>query len=330
MSKENLRKDKTCLNCSHVVEKRFCANCGQENTQPRKTFHHLFTHFAEDLVHYDGAFWKTVKALLFKPAVLTKEYLSGKRKTYVPPVKLYIFINFLAFFLLSVLPSNSGEEGEQNNKTPKQQEVVRDTISRNPNIILTKPNSKNSLISDFQTVRELDSVQNSKPESEKMPRFAYWLERKLTEVSENTPPDEMKEKFTESFQHNLPKVLFLYMPFFAFVLWLFHGKKRWYYFDHGIFTLHYFSFLLLTFSVILILYSIVSYCGETANNVFLFISFTGLPLWWFFYFFRSHRRFYGESKLVSRLKSCGLFIINFFLIIFFMLGAMLYTALNIH
>jgi hypothetical protein len=32
-----------------------------------------------------------------------------------------------------------------------------------------------------------------------------------------------------------------------FFLWLFHNKKRWYYFDHGIFTLHYFSFCYYSF-----------------------------------------------------------------------------------
>jgi hypothetical protein len=32
--------------------------------------------------------------------------------------------------------------------------------------------------------------------------------------------------------------------YFAFSL-DFHNKKKWWYFDHGIFTLHYFSFLLL-------------------------------------------------------------------------------------
>ena len=58
---------------------------------------------------------------------------------------------------------------------------------------------------------------------------------------------EIIEKFISSFTHNLPKVLFVFMPIFAFFLWLFHNKKRWYYFDHGIFTLHYFSFLLLIF-----------------------------------------------------------------------------------
>ena len=38
MSKKTYRKDKTCLNCKHVVENKFCPNCGQKNTDTHKTF----------------------------------------------------------------------------------------------------------------------------------------------------------------------------------------------------------------------------------------------------------------------------------------------------
>src|SRR5215216_6104087 len=107
MSHSPIRKDKTCLNCRHVVEQRFCPNCGQENTDTRKTFHHLFVHFFEDLTHYENAFWKTIKNLLVRPASLTKEYLSGKRLSYLAPVRLYIFISFMTFFLISVIPNNA-------------------------------------------------------------------------------------------------------------------------------------------------------------------------------------------------------------------------------
>src|SRR3954462_15825380 len=102
MSKSPIRKDKTCLNCNYVVENKFCPNCGQENTDTRKTFHHLFVHFFEDLTHYENAFWKTIKNLLFKPSSLTREYLSGRRLSYLAPVRLYIFISFITFFTIAI------------------------------------------------------------------------------------------------------------------------------------------------------------------------------------------------------------------------------------
>src|SRR5690606_29216275 len=109
MSHHKLRKEKNCLNCGATVEERFCPKCGQENAINRPSFHYLFTHFFEDLFHYDSGFWKTVKNLLFRPGIIIKEYLSGKRKSFVPPVKLYIFISFAAFFIPFILPDFDGE-----------------------------------------------------------------------------------------------------------------------------------------------------------------------------------------------------------------------------
>ena len=93
-----------------MVEHRFCPNCGQENTDTRKTFLQLFVHLFEDLTHYENSFRKTIRNLIFKPASLTKEYLSGKRMSYLAPIRLYIFISFVTFFLFSILPDSSGEE----------------------------------------------------------------------------------------------------------------------------------------------------------------------------------------------------------------------------
>lgn len=75
--------------------------------------------------------------------------------------------------------------------------------------------------------------------------FEYWVNRKMQPIKDRNTGKEIIEKFKESFVKNFSKVLFLYLPFFALVFWLFHNKKRWYYFDHGIVTLHYFPFLLL-------------------------------------------------------------------------------------
>ena len=107
MGKEPIRKDKTCLNCNAAVKERFCPNCGQENTESRKSFYHIFSHFFKDFTHYDNAFWRTIYNLLFKPAALSKAYMSGKRLYYLNPIRLYIFISFIAFFIISVFPNET-------------------------------------------------------------------------------------------------------------------------------------------------------------------------------------------------------------------------------
>ena len=138
MSKSKIRNDKTCLNCRYVVENRFCPNCGQENTDTRKTFHHLFIHFFEDLTHYENAFWPTIKNLIFKPAALTKEYLSGKRLTYLAPVRLYIFISFITFLIIALFSSQNEPLNYASKKETKIFKVIaiKKTATRASKLIL--------------------------------------------------------------------------------------------------------------------------------------------------------------------------------------------------
>lgn len=144
MSHGKLRAEKDCLNCGHYVEEKFCPNCGQENAEPRKPFHYLFTHFFEDLTHYDGQFWGTIKNLLFKPGKLTTTYLQGKRQIFVPPVKLYIFVSFVTFLIPSLLPKDHDEiDKADNGKT----EIVTD-----------KSKTENIASEDITTIKKLENL----------------------------------------------------------------------------------------------------------------------------------------------------------------------------
>ena len=122
-----------------MVENRFCPNCGQENTDTRKTFVQLFVHFFEDLTHYENSFWKTIRNLIFKPASLTKEYLSGKRMSYLAPIRLYIFISFVTFFLIPILQDSSNDEVVDVNQTSAKEIVLTpDTLKTTQDNLLNK------------------------------------------------------------------------------------------------------------------------------------------------------------------------------------------------
>lgn len=332
MSHSPIRKDKTCLNCRHVVEQKYCPNCGQENTDSRKTFHHLFIHFFEDLTHYENAFWKTIKNLLFKPSTLTKEYLSGKRLSYLAPVRLYIFISFVTFLLIALFPSHISEDLTKGEKeiTSNFEKVDKKKKKSWDEKSYLKSKTLDKSYFHFRTMKEIDSIQKYGKEEEKLNQFQYWLQEKAVHVTEANTKKQIIEKFIESFVHNLPKVLFVIMPFFAFFLWIFHSKKRWYYFDHGIFTLHYFSFLLLVFLILFSLERIAQLINSTFINAIVnIITLIGV-LWAFYYFFPAHHRFYGESRIVSFIKSMILFFINFFFTLFLLTFYMLYTFINLH
>lgn len=325
MGHDHLRNDNECQNCGFRVEVEYCSKCGQKNTETRQSFTHLVGHFAEDLTHYDGAFWKTIKYLLFRPAKLTKEYLEGHRMRYVPPVKLYIFISFVTFLLIGILTDKEhlgeGKTGlfKFENKT-----------------IAEKKDSKEMSLKErirekeYNSLREMDSIEKTLPEEQRMNGLLYTVKKAAFKSDEMDQKNVKTEIFLEAFTHILPKVLFIYMPIFTFWLWLFHGKKRWYFFDHGIFTLHFFSLLLLLLTIIRILTWSLSHISEPVYVSVYSISPILLFVYSLFYFFRSHRIMYGEKKAISRLKSSMLFIINSVCIAIVLSASMIYVILNIH
>lgn len=86
---------------------------------------------------------------------------------------------------------------------------------------------------------------------------AGYLERIITMrlLEINLKGEESKKEFfkklTETFLHNIPKMLFFLLPVFAmFLKLLYLRKKQFYYVDHAVLSLHFFSliFLLLTLS----------------------------------------------------------------------------------
>lgn len=317
MGHHTLRKDMTCLNCNHVVEKRFCPNCGQENKETKETFHYLFTHTIEDLVHYDIGFWETIKYLLFYPAKLTIEYLSGKRKMYVPPVKLYIFISFITFFILSII--NSFEDHVE---TPIKTTTTKDKIKKEGNIRFSE-NKENGIQVDTTTIKT-GLNQNSS-------EFGKWLYKSFRTIAKHSKDKDFAKKFTKTLFSTIPKALFIFMPLFAFILWLFHNKKKWYYFDHGIFTIHYFSMILLSFTINELIAVILNWIFNTeiADSIGGFMALF-LILWWIFYFFRSHSRFYKETKFTSRLKGTFILGINAIFLLLTILLLVAYSALNVN
>lgn len=333
MSKGKLREDKTCLNCGTFVEERFCPHCGQENIETRKSFHYLFTHFVEDLVHYDSGFWKTMKYLLFYPARLTREYLSGRRQSFVIPVKLYIFISFVTFFISGFflndikINNDTGISSRVGSGTNKVILHKKDSLPKAEKLL---KDEEHRWFFGCKSVRELDSTQNSLPENKKMGKIKYWLTKKGVSIAEHNTLVEASNKFILLFKQNIPKTLFLYMPLFAFSLWLFHGKKRWYYFDHGIFTLHYFSFLLLLTTLFIISEWILNHTDFILCNILQGIIRTAYFLWPIIYFYKAHKRLYGEGKFVSFVKSTLLLLLNLILILFVLISMMIYTVLSIH
>jgi hypothetical protein len=89
-----------CANCGTLAPDAYCPSCGQSTRERLPTFGQFMREATGRYVAYDGKFWKTLAALLFRPGFLTREYLAGRRRRYIGPARLFLVSSLVLFAAL--------------------------------------------------------------------------------------------------------------------------------------------------------------------------------------------------------------------------------------
>jgi hypothetical protein len=325
------RIEKDCLNCGTIVQGHYCQNCGQENIVPRETFWHMVTHFFYDITHFDSNFFTTLKDLLFKPGFLTKEYMLGRRKSYLHPVRMYVFTSavfFLVFFsFYSVHESDISvninkdefidklQDGKE--KVLEKMKSKEDSLAaikfynilENDTTEKKKDTSKtgginlsfDKRIEKFKTVAEYDSVQNTLTKSEKDGWFFRAIYRKTISLNEKYQGEQTKLGviLLNKFMHSFPYMLFVSLPLYALFLKLLYVRnKKFYFADHAIFLVH-----LYIFTFILMLFFIgFSQLKEMGDWGWLGFIQGLLIIYGTWYAYKAMKNYYGQRKGKTFLK----------------------------
>lgn len=94
-----------CPNCgqdlSALPQARHCPNCGQETHLHAPSLWEFVHEFITHYVALEGALWRTLRGLLL-PGRLTLEYLAGRRRQYLLPLRLYLSCSFVFFLALKL------------------------------------------------------------------------------------------------------------------------------------------------------------------------------------------------------------------------------------
>jgi hypothetical protein len=330
------RKEKICLNCNASIYGRYCHVCGQENIEPKENFLHLINHFVEDITHFDGKFFLTLKDLLFKPGFLSREYLRGKRASYLHPVRMYVFtsaIFFLIFFSFvhiggdGIVKENKKQArngiqtgkgfGEKYTGSDSAEDMVSDSIVK----VLDSAKLKNHgntfvVIGDTVhagTIKEYDSIQASMPINKRDNWVKRMYERRSVGIKQNmlSHDKELYKKLFNELVHSTPKMMFILLPLIALLLKLLYIRRsQLLYIDHAIFIIHLFIaiYMLWLFS-----YGF-SYLGDL-TGIRLLKNLSGFMFFVIqFYQYKAMRNFYGQSRIKTILKYC---IFNFITFLFF-------------
>jgi Protein of unknown function (DUF3667) len=203
-----------CLNCGEKLLGKYCWRCGQEAADLHRPFRELFSGLVDDVFSLDTRLLRTLVPLFFRPGLLTREYLAGRRARYVRPLKIYLIAALVFFGVVALLPKENVH-------------VVRGQES--PAAI---PEGGSRL-------------------TFKVPERFPLFDRPLQEASARAR--EHPQEFADAFFDNLPRVFFLLLPAFALLLKLFYWRQDRYYVDHLIFALHYYAFVFLDTVLLLLL-----------------------------------------------------------------------------
>jgi hypothetical protein len=321
MAHQHHTKFPVCPNCNYHFEgtDNFCPNCGQENHDVNIPASHLFLELLENTLHFDTKFFRTVTYLLFRPGKLTTEFIQNRRVAYVPPFRLYVFISFIYFFLLSLDFVHEPEPEKLTVQlTPEDQaqinSVAQTTTSRRKillaNIIRYRFTEKEiALVNRPDNQKAIDSMLVSRgiqPGAAARFGLKQWVRFSMAS------PEERDHKI----QKYISLLMFILMPLFAFLLKLIYFRQRRYYIEYLIFSIHFHCFIFVLFTLAFIPDILLRVNSHGPIQYLLIL----------IYLFVALRSVFRQSRAITFLKLMVINILYGSTYILFLLLAFLFTV----
>ena len=331
MSHFKERKEKNCLNCGTEVQGKYCHVCGQENIEPKETAWQLVTHFFNDITHFDGKFFSTLKYLIIRPGFVSKEYMLGRRASYLNPVRMYVFtsaIFFLIFFSVSHFDASKVKTDVNGHGLAEIAKMDSTTFSNfTKEITEGKPMSRDEFAKYIDTSRKKSTINfasgkyRDKTQYDSLLKAGAikhnWLKRTLTykqiELDEKYQHDGNKilVSFINALVHSFPQMFFISLPLLAlFLKLLYIRRKDYYYTNHVIFGVHLYIFVFILLLLLIGLGQVRDWLEWGWINVLIGIGIAYI----LFYQYKAMRKFYLQGRVKTILKFIILNMLMFFLI----------------
>ena len=120
--------ERTCLNCGTALVGSHCHACGQ-HAHVHRTLGSFFHDLVHGVFHFEGKIWRTLPMLAWQPGRLTREYIDGRRASYVSPIALFLFVVFLTFALFNIIAPPAHIGGKDSIFTPVAAEAEAGALS---------------------------------------------------------------------------------------------------------------------------------------------------------------------------------------------------------
>jgi len=198
-----------CANCGAPLEGPYCHACGQLAETFERSIWSLAREALENFFDADGRVFHTLPRLVLRPAVLTRDYIAGRRASQAPPLRLFLVVIVVFFFVGGLKGGGTNTTRFYQADTPKEAKM-------------------NLSLGGGPQMRALDAWLN--------PRLNYAINHQKEFVAG-----------IEGWTHRIAIMLLPVGTLLLSVLFVF--QRRFFIFDHAIFAMHSLSFMGMLFTL---------------------------------------------------------------------------------
>lgn len=267
----------SCANCNitNTADSTYCKSCGQALNETL-TMRVLFRETIANYFSFDSSLKRSLLPLLFKPGQIAKSFVNGKRTTYIHPAKLYLFTSFFFFIILGL--SANWEDSQPIDIHYNESELINASENQSESFI-SKEKPDTDLLESTMDISKEEMNINYSSEDYFMNKLRQGLEKR-----KNQEPFYLVKQVLDK----LPYALIFSLPIFALLLMLFLYKQPIKYSGNLVFSMYYFSFTFIVWSLFFLLRSIIPVAIESYILI-------GIVFILLFYLIKAMRTFYVFS-----------------------------------
>ncbi len=260
-----------CQNCLTPLIDDYCHVCGQAAKEPRRAVIGLVQDVFVDTLAIDGKLARTLGLLLWKPGALARRYLDGKRVSYSPPFRLYLFASVFFFFGLfwatdaqvgAFRASLGDTEAALAELSPEERAEVEENLrlaqeqfgAASPEVAAMIAELEEAVVADADNDTDTDTdgagdIETEETESAANEDVSWedanyngpaWFEphaQRIFEAAQRVREDP--RLFVAEIRQNVPRVLLLAPVVYGFVLLLLYFyRRKCFVYDHFVVSLY--------------------------------------------------------------------------------------------
>jgi hypothetical protein len=223
-----------CLNCGAPLSGAFCSRCGQRDIPPYPSVRELAKDAVTEFSGWDGRLALTLRELVRRPGMLTREFLEGRRARYVSPLRLYLMSSLVYFLLAAAAPNVRLESGKDLGLRLGLRPMPGATPTSRPERVAkaaTEARESGETLSPEERAAALQDIARA-------PAVMRPFLRRAVE-----DPGGIRRGILET----MPRMLFVLLPLFAGIVALFYRGRK--YPEHLYFAIHLHAFIFLALAV---------------------------------------------------------------------------------